>query len=53
MCIFLLKKQGYTFAGWYTDEALTKKYTIPSVMPNEDRIVYAKWEAADMTYNVV
>lgn len=22
-------------------------------MPNEDRIVYAKWEAADMTYNVV
>ena len=46
-------KQGYTFAGWYTDEALTKKYTIPSVMPNEDRIVYAKWEAADMTYNVV
>lgn len=46
-------KQGYTFVGWYTDEALTKKYTIPSVMPNEDRIVYAKWEAADMTYNVV
>lgn len=46
-------KQGYTFAGWYTDEALTKKYTIPSVMPNEDRIVYAKWEAADMIYNVV
>lgn len=46
-------KQGYTFAGWYTDETFTKEYTIPSVMPNEDRIVYAKWEAADMTYNVV
>ena len=21
-------------------------------MPNEDRIVYAKWEASDMTYSV-
>lgn len=46
-------KQGYTFAGWYTDEAFTKKYNVPDVMPNEDRIVYAKWEAADTTYNVV
>lgn len=45
-------KTGYTFAGWYEDEALTKKYEIPDTMPNEDRIVYAKWEAADMTYSV-
>ena len=46
-------KQGYIFAGWYSDAALTKKYEIPDTMPNEDRIVYAKWEAADMTYEVV
>ena len=45
-------KTGYTFAGWYEDEALTKKYEIPDTMPNEDRIVYAKWEASDMTYSV-
>ncbi len=46
-------KQGYTFAGWYTDEALTKKYDIPDVMPDEDTIVYAKWEAAEVSYDVV
>lgn len=46
-------KAGYTFAGWYQDEALTKKYEVPDTMPDEDRIVYAKWEASDMTYSVV
>ena len=46
-------KQGYIFAGWYTDVGCTKKYDIPDVMLNEDKIVYAKWEAADMTYKVV
>ena len=46
-------KAGYTFAGWYQDEAFTKKYEVPDTMPDEDRIVYAKWEASDMTYSVV
>ena len=32
---------------------LQRNILFRSVMPNEDRIVYAKWEAADMTYNVV
>ena len=44
---------GYTFAGWYGDMNLTIPYTIPETMPEEDRLVYAKWEAADVGYTVV
>ena len=44
---------GYTFAGWYEDMDLTIPYTIPETMPEEDRLVYAKWEAADVGYTVV
>ena len=32
---------GYTFAGWYSDEALTQKVT--SVKLNGNTTVYAKW----------
>ena len=45
-------KQGYTFAGWYTDEALTKPYTIPATMPDQDALVYAKWTPASVPYTV-
>lgn len=45
-------KQGYTFAGWYTDEALTKPYTIPATMPDQDALVYAKWTPASVSYTV-
>ena len=34
-------RSGYTFAGWYSDAALTKKVT--SVTLNSDCTVYAKW----------
>ena len=34
-------RQGYTFAGWYADEALTDKVT--SVTLNSNQTVYAKW----------
>ena len=44
---------GYTFAGWYEDMDLTIPYTIPETMPEEDRLVYAKWEAADVGYTIV
>ena len=44
---------GYTFAGWYEDMDLTIPYTIPETIPEEDRLVYAKWEAADVGYTVV
>ena len=44
---------GYNFAGWYSNEELTKPYTIPTNMPDNDALVYAKWEAADVDYTVV
>ena len=35
------EREGYTFAGWYTDEALTKPFEISKI--TEDTTVYAKW----------
>lgn len=46
------EKQGYTFAGWYQDEALTIPYTIPATMPDRDTIAYAKWDPAQVSYTV-
>ena len=37
-----LIKDGYTFGGWYADEALTTPFTLTS-MPAENTYVYAKW----------
>ena len=37
-------KDGYTFGGWYTDEALTEEFDFTSVI-NENLTLYAKWEA--------
>lgn len=34
---------GYTFGGWYTDEACTKEYTFGKL--DKDTTVYAKWTA--------
>lgn len=35
-------RQGYTFAGWYSDGELTSPYTF-TTMPAENRVLYAKW----------
>lgn len=35
-------REGYTFAGWYTDEACTKAYDF-SVAVAADMTLYAKW----------
>jgi uncharacterized repeat protein (TIGR02543 family) len=35
-------RTGYTFAGWYSDEALDTSYTF-STMPATDTRLYAKW----------
>lgn len=35
-------REGYTFAGWYADEALTEAYDFGSPV-NEDTTLYAKW----------
>ena len=50
-------RQGYTFAGWYSDRALRQSYAIPAVMPafsgTKGMMLYAKWEPAhDTPYRV-
>jgi uncharacterized repeat protein (TIGR02543 family) len=37
-------KEGYTFAGWYSDALLTQAYTF-TTMPASNITVYAKWSA--------
>ena len=40
------KKNGYDFAGWYSDETLLQKYHFTTI-PAENIVVYAKWEVID------
>ncbi|MGE4320724.1 MAG: InlB B-repeat-containing protein [Acholeplasmataceae bacterium] len=35
-------KDGYTFLGWFSDQALTQSFTF-NYMPYESIVVYAKW----------
>lgn len=49
------EKDGYTFAGWYTDDSYTTAYQFTdngqaAVMPDHNVELYAKWIAN--TYNV-
>jgi uncharacterized repeat protein (TIGR02543 family) len=44
-------KAGFTFDGWYSDEALTTPYTF-STIPDNDVTLYAKWEAIIVTYTI-
>ena len=42
-------KEGYTFAGWYTDEALTQPFSADTAI-TKNTVLYAKWtEKADPT----
>ena len=36
--------EGYTFAGWYTDKGLTKKFDVENDTISGDTTLYAKWE---------
>ncbi len=36
-------KSGYTFIGWYTDEAKTKPFSFTTTPINTDITLYAKW----------
>ena len=36
------KRSGYTFAGWYSDKSLTKKFDFSRKI-TEDTVIYAKW----------
>jgi uncharacterized repeat protein (TIGR02543 family) len=42
---------GYTFAGWYTDKALTNSFTATR-MPNGNTTIYAKWTPSTVNYTV-
>ena len=45
-------KQGYTFAGWYTDEEFTQRAAEKLTLVS-DTTVYAKWDPAQVRYTVV
>lgn len=40
----VFEKEGYVFAGWYTDESLTKKIETLNYLSPEDITLYAKFE---------
>ncbi|MEG1577971.1 MAG: InlB B-repeat-containing protein, partial [Oscillospiraceae bacterium] len=50
------QRQGYTFAGWFADEACTEPYEFPTKMPDkfgeDDKgiTLHAKWETAPNKY---
>ncbi|MDD3383168.1 MAG: InlB B-repeat-containing protein, partial [Bacilli bacterium] len=45
-------KQGFVFAGWYSDISLKNKYTF-STMPNNDITLYAKWVSDQLQSNIL
>ena len=42
------EKEGYDFAGWYTDEALETQFT-SKFQPKENTTLYAKWTGKNYT----
>ncbi len=44
-------RDGYTFVGWYVDEALANAFTTGTI-PTGDITLYAKWEAVVSNYTV-
>ena len=43
-------KAGYNFAAWCSDEALGTSASVPTVMPNQDTTLYAKWSLITYRY---
>ena len=44
------KKTGYTFAGWFSDEACTKAWDFDKDTVSADVTLYAKWNAIPVVY---
>jgi uncharacterized repeat protein (TIGR02543 family) len=44
-------RTGYTFAGWYTDTALTNSFKA-TTMPPGNTTLFAKWTPSDVNYTV-
>jgi uncharacterized repeat protein (TIGR02543 family) len=45
-------RTGYTFAGWFSDEALTTAYSF-TTMPSQPNTLYAKWTINQASINFV
>jgi uncharacterized repeat protein (TIGR02543 family) len=45
-------RTGYTFTGWFSDEALTTSYTF-TTMPSQATTLYAKWTINQASNNLV
>lgn len=48
------EKPGYTFEGWYLDEAFTQLFSLDgsdAVMPSRSITLHAKWQA--LSYNII
>lgn len=46
-------RNGYTFAGWYTDQACTQQFTFGNVLEGRTEL-YAKWEKVETAgYTVI
>lgn len=45
-------REGYTFLGWYEDEACTKAFAFGGALAATTEL-YAKWEAAQAEYSVI
>ena len=43
-------RDGYAFAGWYTDKECTNSFN--GVMPKENITLYAKWDMSKVNYTV-
>jgi uncharacterized repeat protein (TIGR02543 family) len=43
-------RTGYTFAGWFSDEALTTAYSF-TTMPSQSITLYAKWTISQYSIN--
>ena len=46
-------KVGYTFVGWYSDEALETEFDIETQVITDDITLYAKWEINEYTVTYV
>lgn len=44
-------RDGYTFSGWFLDEACTKKLTVPYTV-TKDTDVWAKWDKVKHIYHI-
>ena len=43
------RRTGFELKGWYTNEAMTEKWTDGDVMPAHDLTLFARWKRTDST----